>query len=284
MLSYLFCFIYNYDYDPDYYDEINKDKKVSIIENYNEDFKNSITNIIKKKYNKIKKLKNVPLNTENILNKLNIDKIKKININIFDYNFEKNITYEIKDPYIFKIENSFSDEECDNMIAQFEREIHHHHNGVTSNGFSPNTKRTTEINLREVSWSKWNNLCSKKLNEAIKLYADHCLKKCHNDYFHSIGSVYDHGYQLQKYMKEHEYFKWHNDGSVNNHEHRVVTFLWYLNDVHEGGETYFFNCKVKPKKGSLVLFPAFWNYNHKGETPISNDKYIITGWLFIKNN
>ena len=77
MLSYLFGFIYNYDYDPDYYDEINKDKKVSIIENYNEDFKNSITNIIKKKYNKIKKLKNVPLNTENILNKLNIDKIKK---------------------------------------------------------------------------------------------------------------------------------------------------------------------------------------------------------------
>ena len=39
MLSYLFGFIYNYDYDPDYYDEVNKNKKLSIIENYNEDFK-----------------------------------------------------------------------------------------------------------------------------------------------------------------------------------------------------------------------------------------------------
>ena len=61
---------------------------------------------------------------------------------------------------------------------------------------------------------------------------------------------------------------------------RIVTFLFYLNDVEEGGETFFYNGKVKPEAGKLILFPATWTYNHKGNMPISNDKYIVTGWFY----
>ena len=37
----------------------------------------------------------------------------------------------------------------------------------------------------------------------------------------------------------------------------------------------------KPKQGSLLLFPATWTYPYSGSMPISNDKYIITGWLSV---
>ena len=57
--------------------------------------------------------------------------------------------------------------------------------------------------------------------------------------------------------------------------------MFYLNDVKEGGETEFYHqkIKIKPKAGTLVLFPAGFTHTHKGNMPISNDKYIITTWL-----
>ena len=93
----------------------------------------------------------------------------------------------------------------------------------------------------------------------------------------------DSGYQIQKYLKDQEGYIWHQDSSIekNQNRYRVLTFLWYLNDVERGGETYFFHGKVKPREGNLCLFPATWNYNHKAEIPLSNNKYIITGWITI---
>ena len=61
---------------------------------------------------------------------------------------------------------------------------------------------------------------------------------------------------------------------------RFLVFIMYLSDVEEGGETTFPEFKVKPKKGSLLLFPATWNYVHSANIPKSNDKYIITGWMW----
>jgi len=248
----------------------------------NEEFIKSINKILKTKNKNIQKKKVIPIKYENQLeNFCNCKHVLALK-NIDDMKYEKNLTYDIDDPYLFVIEHSFSDKECDDMIKQFENEQHFHYNGITGGGYNPNVKRTSEIFIsgRE-TWRKWNNLCFKKLNESLVKYATHCWEKCHNDYLLNI-QVNDTGYQLQKYMKEQQYYKWHQDGSLKPGfaEHRIITYLWYLNDVNEGGETYFFHGKVKPKKGTLVLFPAFWTYNHKGATPISNDKYIITGWVY----
>ena len=40
------------------------------------------------------------------------------------------------------------------------------------------------------------------------------------------------------------------------------------------------NCKIKPKKGRLLIFHSTWTYIHGANTPISNDKYITTGWYY----
>ncbi|HEX6832318.1 MAG TPA: 2OG-Fe(II) oxygenase [Rudaea sp.] len=64
---------------------------------------------------------------------------------------------------------------------------------------------------------------------------------------------------------------------------RYLVFLWYLNDVAEGGETEFVDIgiKVAPRAGRLLMFPPYWMFQHAGRPPISNDKYIISTYLMF---
>jgi hypothetical protein len=96
-------------------------------------------------------------------------------------------------------------------------------------------------------------------------------------------SVYPYSVLCKKYEKgKGGYHAWHADrgyGSAAKHRHLVC--MYYLNDVEEGGETAFYaqKLKIKPKKGSLVIFPATFTHIHKGHIPISNDKYIMNFWI-----
>jgi hypothetical protein len=92
-----------------------------------------------------------------------------------------------------------------------------------------------------------------------------------------------HNFMIQKYEKGCGKYVYHHDGRVDVEKkgNRVITYLWYLNDVTEGGETEFFgNFKIKPEKGKILLFPANWSFPHRGKQPISSHKYIITGWFY----
>ncbi len=81
------------------------------------------------------------------------------------------------------------------------------------------------------------------------------------------------------------YHYWHSEIFPqlphNKPLHRVLAFLYYLNDVEEGGETEFHyqGIKTKPKKGTLVIFPAGFTHTHKGHVPLSDEKYVVTSWL-----
>ena len=62
---------------------------------------------------------------------------------------------------------------------------------------------------------------------------------------------------------------------------RQLSLVIYLNDVEEGGVTHFtdLDISVSPKKGRVLIFPPFYLYNHSGEPPVSNPKYIIVAWI-----
>lgn len=65
---------------------------------------------------------------------------------------------------------------------------------------------------------------------------------------------------------------------------RMMVGLVYLNDVDEGGETEFFHqkVKIKPKQGTLLVWPAHFTHIHRGNKPISNTKYVINQWFIPK--
>lgn len=64
---------------------------------------------------------------------------------------------------------------------------------------------------------------------------------------------------------------------------RYMVFLWYLNDVVEGGETEFcdLDLRVAARAGRLLMFPPYWMYQHAGLPPRSSDKYMISTYLLF---
>ena len=79
-----------------------------------------------------------------------------------------------------------------------------------------------------------------------------------------------------------ERFQPHFD-SIDAVAGRYMVFLWYLNDVAEGGETEFCDLgrKVEARTGRLLMFPPYWMYQHAGLPPRSGDKYILSTYLMF---
>lgn len=100
-----------------------------------------------------------------------------------------------------------------------------------------------------------------------------------------LGSV-----NMQKYLQNKGgYFHWHSEFYPHPTDpdqdslHRTLLWMVYLNDVEEGGETEFYyqNLKSKPKQGTLVIAPADFTHTHRGNMPISGNKYIFTSWILF---
>lgn len=77
------------------------------------------------------------------------------------------------------------------------------------------------------------------------------------------------------------YHIWHFESSTRNASNRLLLYIMYLNDVYEGGETEFlyYPRRIKAKAGTVALIPAGFTHTHRGNPPISNEKYIVTGWI-----
>lgn len=69
---------------------------------------------------------------------------------------------------------------------------------------------------------------------------------------------------------------------------RISTLVMYLNDVEEGGETYFpkLNLSVSPQKGMAVYFEYFYDNQelndltlHGGAPVVIGDKWAATQWM-----
>ena len=79
----------------------------------------------------------------------------------------------------------------------------------------------------------------------------------------------------------------HTDVTNIESTKRFLAIVCYLNDNFDGGETIFphFSLQVKPKKGTILLFPCTWSYLHKGN-PSTNGyaKYILGSFLNYANH
>lgn len=102
-------------------------------------------------------------------------------------------------------------------------------------------------------------------------------------YLFRIGDI-----NAQKYpVSKGGYPYWHSEvypqTGHNEALHRILLFMYYLNDVEEGGETdfYYQDLSIRPKRGTMVIAPAYFTHTHRGNVPISNDKYILTSWVLF---
>ncbi|MEX0961630.1 MAG: 2OG-Fe(II) oxygenase [Simkaniaceae bacterium] len=187
-----------------------------------------------------------------------------------------------KRPRIYKIYSVLSDEECEYLIdrsaphLQLSRVIGDNANeGDFSAGRS-----STNIFLQ-------GNLRDKKIIEIEKRITE------------ITGFPYENGEPMQvvhydvgqEYRYHYDTFEHQCKGgqaALTFGGQRLATFLIYLNDVEDGGETHFYYAKmgVKPKKGDAILFfPSFQNGQpdpltmHAGLPIKKGEKWIITRWF-----
>jgi hypothetical protein len=183
-------------------------------------------------------------------------------------------------------QNSLGKLLCDNIIRIF-KDTPDKIDGITGSGLNKDFKNTTDLhsfNLTEnKEWCVMEDIIRRELNTKLMMYYYDINK---GEMIDSIFNPYpissDSGFQIQYYeAKQGHYQSVHNDFLIDKQGFRTLTYLWYLNDVDEGGETLFYNgTKIKPETGKLLIFPAIWSYPHSGLMPISNDKYIMTGWIY----
>jgi hypothetical protein len=79
-------------------------------------------------------------------------------------------------------------------------------------------------------------------------------------------------------------YGYHVDAGAGGTHDRVLSGLFYLRDIAEGGETEFpFQLlRIRPQAGLLLLFPPFWTHLHRGVSPVSAVKYNITNFVVLR--
>ena len=93
---------------------------------------------------------------------------------------------------------------------------------------------------------------------------------------HGINTI-----KIQQTLPGEGFHVWHYENAASTAQSRIATFTLYLNDVKKGGETEFlyYPKRIKPEQGKLIIWPAGYTHTHRGNQPLSGEKYIITGWL-----
>ena len=169
---------------------------------------------------------------------------------------------------------------CDGLIDYFESHQDKHKKGLTGAGLDLDTKNSTDIHMIP---NDINLAGNEVFNEYFKNLFD-----CHKDYLLQwpfLGGFAKNleigRFNLQRYQSGQHFQRLHTERSNLASLHRVLAWMTYLNDVDEGGSTYFSNydIDVQPQKGLTLIWPAEWTHSHKGRPINKGSKYIITGWM-----
>jgi len=184
----------------------------------------------------------------------------------------------MENPYIYINNNSLSRELCDDIIEIFETSDKKY-KSYTIGGVNENILKATGCDVNDIINSKWSAIEECLFNE-LKFNLDKYMNMINTDkYNHRTDLIYR-KFRIQKYEKnEQGKYNYHSDDLIEANTARKITFIWYLNDVYDGGETTFYNIKIPPTVGKLLIFPSTWTYPHSSMPVISNSKYIIVGWL-----
>tara|TARA_A100001015_G_C14959541_1_gene700240 strand:- start:510 stop:1166 length:657 start_codon:yes stop_codon:yes gene_type:complete len=173
-------------------------------------------------------------------------------------------------------ENIFSKEYCDHIIKTYHQNQKH---SMTRPILGNNN------NFQDESLGVHKFLDKKNLD----IFYDN-LYKVINLYIENYKALHDHttlgfiiaDFKCQLTKPSEGYHKWHSEYSPSKYYNtRWGVWTLYLNDIEDGGETEFLyqSIRVKPKTGTVCIFPAYYTHTHRGNPPLKNNKYIATGWI-----
>lgn len=177
-------------------------------------------------------------------------------------------------------ENAVPKETCDKLIELFE--LTSSMGYTRDRGFSKTTIEDEQLFVTydyqdDIIFTIENHNFKDAMNSVFDCYEEYMVE------YPVLKEVQEHTFfqgKIQKTKKTQGFHNWHFENGRRGVINRMVVYMIYLNDVEEGGETEFLyqSKRIKPKAGTVVLFPAAYTHTHRGNPPLSGDKYIVTGW------
>ena len=174
-----------------------------------------------------------------------------------------------------------SQEQCDEMIKYFWDNPQLHDDGKVEH-FIGDEYKGKLVN-------KEHKNCTQFMFEAGHKYADlmtNIIQKAYLNYRLQLPvlpaadlAILD--YTIRVYPKGEGIFKTHIDQAQGGTISSLFACIIYLNDVDEGGETFFpdWNIGCRCEMGKILLFPCNWIFPHGSNVNISHDKYILTAFI-----
>jgi hypothetical protein len=142
--------------------------------------------------------------------------------------------------------------------------------GVWKNGIEHNFLNETDIDIR----------CSSIVN-VLKNSIDSCV-----DHYSKLLNIEPGGrspeFNIKKYNQKQSMGAHIDYQEDPNKPQSTISIVFYLNDDYEGGEIGFPNhdIKIKPKAGSLIIFPSTAPYYHESHVLLSGNKYMSLAFYF----
>ncbi len=166
-------------------------------------------------------------------------------------------------PQIITIENFFTQKECNIYIKNGEEK-----------GFEE-----AKVNLR----GQQTMLKSMRDNERFLFFDEDLAKNLWDrikEFIPQNSKSYT-AFGLNEMFRIYKYtvgqkFKMHSDGSYKKSDSKAskYSFLIYLNDDFDGGETLFEDkFSIQPKKGAALLFKHY--HRHEGKALVDGTKYVL---------
>ena len=196
---------------------------------------------------------------------------------------------ELNSNFIAHYKNAFTHEQCDEFIDFLYQCVDHgqgqfRHEYDTSNQLKKSDQSTGTHPLLPKTITAHYAAMNRDaveyiLRDLLPVYCDHYFTEL-ND----VGLDIYEPIKVQKTEPGGGYHEWHCETLGKLTRDRVFAYMIYLNDVDEGGETEFLyqTCRYRPRKGDFLIWPGYFTHVHRGNPPLSNDKYIATGWIEYK--
>ena len=182
--------------------------------------------------------------------------------------------------FIGVYENAMDDKWCDSIIDKYNENLHYQISRFEEEKSNPLDKLDHSMSGAQILDEKTLNTFYNKMYKEI--FLKYSLKYGGFDRYIRNSVIVD--FKIQKTSPGGGYHKWHHEWSDDEVGiKRLLAYTVYLNDIEEGGETEFLyqSCRIKPKKGTVCIFPSFFTHTHRGNPPLKKDKYIVTGWLSL---
>lgn len=186
--------------------------------------------------------------------------------------YKKNI-----EDYIVEFENILSNEECDEILKEYENCSSWGPTYVGGGVVDRNVRNVDTIYMSDPFIIAQNPEVRKRIDEIIFKGAARAIQK-YNDLFPEAKIEEDSGYELLRYSPG-QFYTQHTDSFKARP--RAVSCSFALNDNFEGGGFSFFDKEFvyRLRKGSVLMFPSNFMYPHEVIPVTEGVRYSIITWF-----